>query len=221
MEARSLFYLTVILVILGITSLPVLAIGRSQRYPTAAEIQQLIRQFRQQASTPAPEGSICCTGSERDLRSSATRRVADSFVRAWSRVNPDIAPFLGMWVSNNSSVTVYPSNVRGRACVILAGNEDNYEYFSTATFHQGHLRLNDGVLASRVLVRQRNQFGTPFLLSTGIYDRVPNFTIYIDVLAYIRDRPAQVLSSPNLRENSRIYQQFNAAGCTASLPNRR
>lgn len=118
-----------------------------------------------------------------------------------------------MWVSNNASVTVYPSNIRGRACVILAGTQDDYEYFSTGTFRQGFLRLNDGFLAGRTLVRQQNKFGTPFLLTTSVYNQVPEFTVYIDVLVYRPNQTTEFLSSPTLGNNRSIIQQFNAAGC--------
>lgn len=221
MKGRSIPSLMVCLGVFGVSLLPALAQSTSQRYTTNTEIQRIIREFRQQASTPLPEGSICCRGSEKDPRSPATRRLRDSFVRAWSRVNPDVTPFLGMWVSNNASVTVYPSNIRGRACVILAGTQDDYEYFSTGTFRQGFLRLNDGFLAGRTLVRQQNQFGTPFLLTTGVYNQVPKFTIYIDALVYRPNQTTEFISSSTLGNNRNIIQQFNAAGCTASLPKRR
>ncbi len=214
MKERSLFCLTVILAILGISSLPVLAISDSQRYPTAAEIQQLIRQFRRDALSPS---TMCCNGSEKDPRSPATRRLVDSFVRAWSRVNPEIAPFLGRWVNNNEIITVYPSNVRGRGCVIFSIIGE--DFFSIGSPYRGHLRLNDGEIANRMLVRQHNQFGTPFILMTGVYERVPNYRPY--GLAYTPDPPAPFLSTDVPQARARILQQFNAAGCTASLPKRR
>lgn len=204
-----LLEVTFIFTVLGLITLPVpvIAIGWSERYPTQMEIQQLVKKFLQQASQPKPEGSPCCLGSERDPRSATTKRKISSFVKGWGKINPDIAPFTGRWINNNAVVTVYPTKVKGRVCVILSGVQE--DFFTTGLFSQGHIKLQDGELAGRALILQRNKSGTPFLLSAGIYANVPNFTIY--GLAYTPDAPAEFLS-PATKAN--ILQQFKLAGCS-------
>jgi len=85
------------LMILNAGSLPVFA--GSQRYPTNAEVQRLIRQFRQQSSSPpVPTPGECCGGWEADRRTPAQKQPLETFVRTWSRVDPAVAPFLGQWI---------------------------------------------------------------------------------------------------------------------------
>lgn len=86
MKERSMSGLMVSLVVLGTVLLPASAQSRSERYPTNTEIQRLIREFRQQASTPLPEGSICCRGSRSSFSGNKTtqRLLCESMVTSES-----------------------------------------------------------------------------------------------------------------------------------------
>ncbi|WP_341734516.1 hypothetical protein [Microcoleus sp. EPA2] len=123
MKGRSLLSLIVSFAVLATGSLSVFA--QSQRYPTNVEIQKIIREFQQRASSP-PYSRECCGGTEADTRTAAQRQPLKSFIKAWSQIDPTVAPFLGWWVNNDGDIGVYPSNVRGRVCVIYASPGPSY-----------------------------------------------------------------------------------------------
>jgi hypothetical protein len=221
MKERLILSLMVCLGVLGTSLLPTLAQSRSRRYPTNAEIQRIIREFQQLASS-RPIASECCGGWEQDDRTAAQKRSLESFVRAWSRVNPDVTTFLGKWVNNDGEILVYPSNRRGRVCVIVAFPGPSYT-FGLGVFNNGHIRLS-GDLARQALIKQTNRSGNPFLLAVSVdSDNIaranPGSDIYTHPL--IPQPPTQLTVASIPAENSRIIQQFNSAGCSALRPARR
>lgn len=221
LKKRSIFSLMVSLGVLGASLLPTLAQSSSQRYPTNAEIQRIIREFQQRASS-RPFTGECCGGWEQDDYTAAQKQSLESFVRAWSRVNPDVTTFLGRWVNNDAEILVYPSNRRGRVCVIVAFPGPSYR-FGLGVLNNGHIRLS-GDLARQVLIKQTNRSGNPSLLQVSVYEdsiarAKPGSTIFTYPL--IPELPTQLAIASNRAENSRLIQQFNAAGCTADRPNKR
>ncbi|MFB2917754.1 hypothetical protein [Aerosakkonema funiforme] len=190
MKGHALFIFTVSLATLGINSI---AFAQSQRYPTNAEIQRLIRDF----PSVIQSNRVLLPGYP---TASETQRLR-SFVREWSRVNPTIAPFLGQWQIDEAGLAIYPSNIRGRVCIVALGDMDDVGELGTVVNSQ--IRTNK----NWVIFRQANYLG-----SVRIVDNKPKI--------FPLDSPLP-LESPTrfLREQTR--QEFNAAGCTASLPNRR
>lgn len=216
MKGSSLVSLIVSCAVLVTGSLSVFA--QSQRYPTDAEIVRLIREFQQRASS-SPYSRECCGGWERDRRTSSEKQALESFVKARSRVDPTVAPFLGWWVNNDGDIGVYPSNVRGRVCVIRASPGPSYK-FSVGSIDKQHIRLT-GELAGRVLINQKNPSGNVFLLVAFVdYDNVarakPGSDIYTSPLLP-QDPTKLAISRANPQENSKIVREFKAAGCTASI----
>lgn len=220
MNGRSIFSLILSFAVLNHISLA--ADSQSQRYPTNAEIQQIIREFQQRASSP-PLSRECCGGTERDTRTTAQRRPLESFVKAWSQIDPTVAPFLGWWVNNDGEIGVYPSNVRGRVCVIHVSPGASYR-FGVGSISSGKISLS-GDLAGRVLLNQRTPIGNTFLLvasvgSDNIARASPGSAIY--TYPELPQAPTKLpLSKTNPPENYRMIREFKAAGCTASLPNQR
>lgn len=216
MKKRSLVSLIVSCAVLATGSLSVFA--QSQRYPTDAEIQRLIREFQQRASSP-PYSRECCGGTEADTRTAAQRQQLESFVKARSQVNPTVAPFLGWWANNDGDIGVYPSNVRGRVCVIHAYPGPSYK-FSVGSIDKQHIRLT-GELAGKVLINQKNQSGNVFLLVAFVdRDNVARAEPGSDIYTYPelpKDPTKLVVSRANPQENSKIVREFKAAGCTASM----
>jgi len=216
MKRISIFSLIVSCAVLAAGSLSVFA--QSQRYPTDAEIQQLIREFQQRASSP-PYSRECCGGWEADRRTAAQRQQLESFVKARSQIDPTVAPFLGWWANNDGDIGVYPSNVRGRVCVIHAYPGPSYK-FSAGSIDKQHIRLT-GELAGRVLINQKNKSGNVFLLVAFVdRDNVaraePGSDIYTSPL--LPQDPTKLdISRVNPQENSKIVREFKAAGCTASI----
>jgi|GEM_PF-1372713 hypothetical protein len=219
MKWRSPCSLIISLTIITIGSLSVYA--QSQRYPTNAEIQKIIREFQQRAFSP-PYSRECCGGTERDTRTAAQKQPLESFVKAWSQVDPSVAPFLGWWANNDGQIGVYPSNVRGRACVIYVSPRPSYK-FSVGSISSGKISLS-GDLAGRVLLNQRNMSGNTFLLVTYVgSDNIAIAAPGSDIYTYpeLPQAPTKLpLSKANPQDNSRIIRDFNAAGCTVSLPQR-
>jgi hypothetical protein len=211
--------LIISLTIITICSLSVSA--QSQRYPTNAEIQKIIREFQQRASSP-PYSRECCGGTERDTRTPVQKQPLESFVKAWSQADPSIAPFLGWWANNDGQIGVYPSNVRGRACVIYASPGPSYK-FSVGAISSGKISLS-GDLAGWVLLNQRNMSGNTFLLVAYVgSDNIARAAPGSDIYTYpeLPQAPTKLpLSKANPQEISRMIQEFNAAGCTVSLPQR-
>ncbi|MEC4803600.1 MAG: hypothetical protein SAJ12_14815 [Jaaginema sp. PMC 1079.18] len=106
-----------IFVLLSSQTFSAFALTQSQRHPTEAEIQNVIREFHRFANS-APDVGECCTGSESDSRSSSDKQALSNFSRAWSSVNPNVAPFLGHWINNDADIIVYPSFIRDRVCIV-------------------------------------------------------------------------------------------------------
>lgn len=220
MKWRSPCSLIISLTIITIGSLSVYA--QSQRYPTNAEIQKIIREFQQRASSP-PYSRECCGGTEADRRTAAQKQPLESFVKAWSQADPSIAPFLGWWANNDGEIGVYPSKIRGRVCVIRASPLPSYK-FSVGSISNRQISLK-GDLAGRVLLNQRNSIGNTFLLVAFVgSDNIARAAPGSDIYTYpeLPQAPTKLpLSKANPQENSRMIREFNAAGCTVSLPKQR
>jgi hypothetical protein len=216
MKVRSLLSLIVSCAVLVTGSLSVFA--QSQRYPTDAEIQRLIREFQQRASSP-PYSRECCGGWEADKRTASQKQPLESFVRNWSQIDPTVAPFLGWWANNDGDIGVYPSNVRGRVCVIRASPAPSYK-FSVGSIDKQHIRLT-GELAGRVLINQKNSSGNVFLLVAFVdRDNVARAEPGSDIYTYPelpKDPTKLDISKANPQENSKIVREFKAAGCSASI----
>ena len=219
MKWRSPSSLIISLTIITIGSLSVSA--QSQRYPTNAEIQKIIRQFQQRASSP-PFSRECCGGWEADRRTAAQKQPLESFVKAWSQADPSVAPFLGWWANNDGQIGIYPSNVRGRACVIHVSPRPSYK-FTVGSISSGKISLS-GDLAGRVLLNQRNMSGNTFLLVAYVgSDNIARAAPGSDIYTYpeLPQAPTKLpLSKANPQENSRMIREFNTTGCTVSLPQR-
>ncbi|MFB2917757.1 hypothetical protein [Aerosakkonema funiforme] len=208
MKGRSLVGLMVSLVVLGAGSLPVLA--QSQRYPTVTQMQRLRQEFRQ---------FIRLTQTDQvganyilDRRTQAERQNRESFVRAWLNIEPEAAPFFGSWSGFEEIRHIYPSNVRGRVCVITTG--EGYGSVSLGFVSNRQIRTNNG----EVIFKEGNYLGV-----ARLDNNKPVITLEIPL-----NSPRPLETTTQLREfiievqdKNRVVQQFNAAGCTASRPTRR
>ncbi len=205
MKERFLLVFGLSMTILSTGLLPALA--QSRRYPTDAEVRGLMNRFQRQTQA---------TGNKPTPSETRSR---ESLLRAWSRVEPSVAPFLGEWymgqdTSYASVLRIYPSRTRGRVCIIHGyfpdGEESSTLSFVTGSVFRDQIRIIGEDLGRSLLVKQGNDLGL-----FGIYDRGA------DVFKYSFPRPLEPPTTSSLNnapEASKIIQQFNAAGCTASLP---
>ncbi|MCU0545562.1 MAG: hypothetical protein MUE44_25895 [Oscillatoriaceae cyanobacterium Prado104] len=209
MKSRSPLTLTISLAILAATALP--SVAQSARLPTDAEMQELIKQLRSFAgSTPGDARRIY----SKDRRTRTQIQQITSFVKAWSQIQPETAPFLGEWTAIEESKSIYPSNIKGRVCIIdtfIPSDRDIGFIFSQGTVSQGKIKTE-----SDILINQGNYLGAAF-----IHDNKPR--IYEYAWPKPLKTPAELMRHipQNNPQRDRIIERFQKAGCTASLPNRR
>jgi hypothetical protein len=219
MKKRALFNFTINLIILGTCYEPVFAQVQSERYPTDAEIQRLILEFRR--DIPRFRASSDLGGNYlKHPREKQLFEQVKLFERAWSQVDPAIAPFLGSWNAGAPDWSIYPSTTRGRVCVIFnqpsRGGAPSNSYFSLGSISNGVLRIKGESFngeSYRIFIREGDYLGV-----MSVINNQPGISPYIwrSPLANITQ------SSTTYQQNSsRLLQQFYAAGCTTSLPNRR
>jgi hypothetical protein len=219
MKWISLFNFTINLIILGTCSLPVFAQVQSERYPTDAEIQRLIVEFRR--DIPRFRASPDLGGDY--LKHPRQKQLFDQvklFERAWSQVDPAIAPFLGSWNAGAPDWSIYPSTTKGRVCVIFnqpsRGGTPSNSYFSLGSVSNGQLRIKGESFTGesfRIFIRESNYLG-----GMSVINNRPGISAYVWRSPLTNFIQSSITDSP---KTSRIIQQFKAAGCTASLPNQR
>ena len=116
--------LIVILTVIDL-ALPAWAQMQSERYPTDAELQRAIEEFRR---------DIPILQRSRQFRQAPLVPALESFINAWSQVDPAVAPFIGTWAGQEYDWSIYPSNTRGRVCVLfnhpMRGGTGNNAYFT-------------------------------------------------------------------------------------------
>lgn len=219
MKGRSILSVIVNLIILGICSLPTFAQVRSERYPTDTEIQKLIAEFRSDIPTFQRSSNLGGDYLKHPRQKQLFEQVK-LFERAWSQVDPAVAPFLGTWNAGAPDWSIYPSNTRGRVCVIFnqpsRGGTPNNSYFSLGSVSNGQLRIKGESFTGesyRIFIREGNYLG-----GMSVINNRPGISAYVWRSPLTNFIQSSITDS---QKTSRIIQQFKAAGCTASLPNKR
>lgn len=219
MKGRALFKFTINLIVLSACYEPVFAQVQSERYPTDAEIQRLIADFRRDIPTFRASSNL---GGDylKHPRAKQLFEQVKLFERAWSQVDPAIAPFLGSWNAGAPDWSIYPSTTKGRVCVIFnqpsRGGTPSNSYFSLGSVSNGQLRIKGESFTGesyRIFIRESNYLGV-----MSVIDNRPAIS------AYVWRNSLANLTQPSITDpqnSSRMLQQFKAAGCTTSLPNRR
>lgn len=180
--------------------------AQSERYPTAAEIQGLRKKLRQQI------GDIESTGQITDNRNLAPRQSRESFVRNWSRIDPTIAPFLGEWGGYEESLAVYPSNTRGRVCLIYIGIQATE--FSLGNISNGVIQTSD----RDVILKEGDYLGIGVVMNNK-----PDIPVAVPYHFSKVMQPAREfakLSAATTEEIEQVVRKFDAAGCRIGLPSR-
>lgn len=189
--------------ILAISSTISLAQQQSERYPTAAELQRLREKLREQIRS----------SNITDRRSPAEKQSRETLVRTWSRVDPAVSPFLGNWSGYEESLSIYPSNTRGRVCLIYIGIQEAELSFGTVS--NGQIRTNQ----REVILKQGDFLGVASVRNNkpDIFVETPyNFPVSLQA-----PRQFAQSSGTSTEEVNKVVREFNAAGCTAALPSRR
>lgn len=207
MKERSLLGLMVILTVFGTGSLAVFA--QSQRYLTAAEMQRVRQEFRQLIRLR--QNDQIGANYIQDRRTQAERKNRELFVRAWSNLEPEAAPFFGSWSGFEEIRHIYPSNVRSRVCIFTTG--EGYGNLSMGFMSNGQILTSNG----EVIFKEGSYLGV-----AKFDNNKPVITLEIPL-----NSPRLLKTATQLREfifevqdKNRAVQQFNNAGCTTSLPRR-
>jgi hypothetical protein len=186
------------LVALNIISLPALA--ESDRYPTDVEMQALTGQFREKIP------KLRLTRQYTDRRSVNAKQQIASFSRNWAKFDPSVGLFLGEWTALEETKFIYPSGKKGQVCIIdtyLDGKSVAAE-FNLGTVANGRLRTSN----RHILFVEGDFLGMAHVNRGKPY-------VYEYAFPKPLNHPAK---ERYLQARNNIIQQFNAAGCTASLP---
>ena len=206
---RSLFILGFSLITLGVNELSVLA---QTRQPTNAELKKLRQELQQFIRSVKNNRTGVGYLQVQDRLTQVEKKTRESFVRAWSKTEPELAPFFGRWVGYENSSHIYPSNSKGRVCVFETAEGSGR--LTTGVFSNGVIKTNIG----EVLFKEGNYYLGSALLKNG------RFVGNNSEIPLHSPRPVESLSGLleyifEASEKNQISQQFKAAGCTSSLPN--
>ncbi|MDM3845993.1 MAG: hypothetical protein PT116_13325 [Aphanizomenon gracile PMC638.10] len=203
----SLFILGFSLITLGVNELSVLA---QTRQPTNAEIKRLRQELQQQIRRT--KNNNVGAGYLQDRRTQVEKKTRESFVRAWSKTEPGLAPFMGIWSGYENSEHIYPSNTKGQVCIV--STTEGYGSFKTGILSNGLIKTNGG----EVLFKEGNYYlGSAFLKNGRFVSNNSEIPLHSPTPVEPLNRLFEYISEAS--EKNQISQQFKAAGCTSSLPN--
>ena len=204
---RSLFILGFSLITLGVNELSVLA---QTRQPTNAEIKKLREELQQQISRIKNNN----VGPDylQDTRTQVEKKTRESFVRAWSKTEPGLAPFMGIWSGYEHSEHIYPSNTKGKVCIVSTGEGSGS--LTTGILSNGLIKIN----GRKIMLFKEGNFLGSALLKNGRFVS-DNGEIPLNNPRRIEPLNRLLESIFEASEKNQISQQFKAAGCTSSLPN--
>ncbi|MDB9372324.1 GUN4 domain-containing protein [Nodularia sphaerocarpa] len=202
---RSLFILGFSLVTLAANQLSVLA---QTRQPTNAEIKKLRQEF--QESIRYYKNNSTVSKYVEDRRTQAEKNERESFVRAWSKLETQLAPFMGRWYGYESGRYIYPSNTKGRVCVVV--KTEGTATLNTGVLFNGVIRQNNGGL----LFKEGDFLGAA-LLEKGRFIRDYETPFHHPRLLQPLTKVLDSLYRASPSEKNQLAQQFKAAGCTTSI----
>ncbi|MEY3256957.1 MAG: hypothetical protein RLZZ29_2092, partial [Cyanobacteriota bacterium] len=148
---RSLFILGFSLITLGVNELSVLA---QTRQPTNAELKKLRQELQQFIRSVKNNRTGVGYLQVQDRLTQVEKKTRESFVRAWSKTEPGLAPFMGIWSGYENSEHIYPSNTKGKVCIVSTG--EGYGRFDIGVFSNGVIITNNG----QVLFKEGNFLGS-------------------------------------------------------------
>ena len=170
---------------------------QSERYLSDQEIQSLDQAFQ------ASMREFSADDRRRPLQIDQLK----DFVNAWQKIDPSIAPFWGSWAASEGSVVIYPSQNKGKVCVLLPvyNGATVQNVFNVGTV-SGDKLLITGEIGKSVIVKKR---GT--LRSGREIDSLAMFSVFDGangVWGLTFPRPLTEINDNRLAR----------FGCTSSLP---
>lgn len=212
MKKRALISLIMSFAIVATGSLSVFA--NSDRYPTDAELKKLRMELEKQIDFLR----------QIIRKDSSEISQLKTFRAAWSKVDPDVALFMGAYRALEEEKFIYPSSTKGRVCIIdtyLSGRggstaESNGILFTVGSVFNGTIRTSN----NHVFIVKGDHLGDTYVQKTEarVYGYSLTGSLKPPSVTHIPGRDIKYLPD---RVKQEIIQPFNAAGCTTSLPNRR
>lgn len=172
---------------------------------TKREVAKLQKDFEQQIKSV--EANQYRQNYLSDNRSQSEKDKRDSFVSAWSKIEPELAHFLGEWYGYEQALSIYPSTIKNQVCIIETG--EGFGNFTTGTLSNGAIITNNG----RTIITNQKYIATyRFENNQWIYsNEVPlNSPMGLNGVNNIIDDVYEV------REKNNIVDGFHANGCTLS-----
>jgi len=201
---RSLFILGFSLITLGVNELSVLA---QTRQPTNAELKKLRQELQQFIRSVKNNRTGVGYLQVQDRLTQVEKKTRESFVRAWSKTEPGLAPFMGIWSGYEHSEHIYPSNTKGKVCIVSTGE-------GSGSLTNGLIKIN----GRKIMLFKEGNFLGSALLKNGRFVS-DNGEIPLNNPRRIEPLNRLLESIFEASEKNQISQQFKAAGCTSSLPN--
>ncbi|CAN1208769.1 hypothetical protein TUMEXPCC7403_01010 [Tumidithrix helvetica PCC 7403] len=201
---KFLIALITALVWLDVQTLPIWAEVR--RLPTDEELQRLTVDLRR-TSPPF-----------RDRRSPSQRLQLSTFMQTWSQIDPAVANFLGSWVGWEEYLAIYPSTVKNQVCIVFggsgadgSGDGGSYLDFRLGKISNGRIVTDDNL----VIIRQGHSLGIAQIVQTfETQQPVMNPYFFPRGLTH----PTHLGTGQPAKELFQLFEKFDRAGCTASLP---
>ena len=207
---RSLFILGFSLITLGVNELSVLA---QTRQPTNAELKKLRQELQQFIRSVKNNRTGVGYLQVQDRLTQVEKKTRESFVRAWSKTEPGLAPFMGIWSGYEHSEHIYPSNTKGKVCIVSTGEGSGS--LTTGILSNGLIKINGRKI---MLFKEGNFLGYALLKNDRFVS--DNGEIPLNNPTPIEPLNRLLLEYiSEASEKSKIEKQFKAAGCTSSLPN--
>ncbi|HEY9692447.1 MAG TPA: hypothetical protein V6D15_09590 [Oculatellaceae cyanobacterium] len=191
----------------------ILAAG-AKRYPNNQELQTIKKALHKEMLT-LPTQNTFGRSYFQDQRKVKDKKAINSFRTAWSKVSPEIAPFIGDWSGYEEFLSIYPSKVKNRVCIILDGLDPGgwKTQFSLGSVVNGSIFAR-GAAGYQVFIKEKNVLGRVQVLDNKV--QLTHGMPY--AFPTLLENLQTLLSGHNSREKSERIKQFNAASCTKNLP---
>jgi hypothetical protein len=188
----------------------------SERYPTEQELQSLVRQYKQQLEKQRK------IKDPNDRRFTVFQRTPDEkqrmkvFVQSWSKVDPSVASFLGVWSEDPEQyIEIYPSKTKGQVC-ILGGDETGLSsvVYLGKVVNRRYLKVSDKTF----LFRQDDLLGSAYVIkgkpTLGYYSGSPRILTNPSKLIVLN---GNLDGNVNKKLTNSLVRQFEQNGCTDKL----
>jgi hypothetical protein len=167
--------------------------GNPKQYLTENDIKQVRKEYEK-------EQQHILKSVYRDSRSLQERQQIEQFEALWKKNDPTITPFIGSWGAIEETTTIYPTNTKGRVCVVdtfMPSSENNPD--SGFRFRMGSVVNGQIQDKQSTLIREGG-----LLVSIGVHQGKVNSYPY----AYPRAVSTIEDSFP-----LKIKEQINKNGC--------